>query len=256
VLVIEDIAMAVFLPIIGVLIVGTSPLKGATSVVVALGVVGAALVVSSRYSTHVSRLLDTRSRELLLLTVLGLTLLVAGLAEELQVSAAVGAFLLGVTISGQVAERGRELLEPIRDVFGGLFFVFFGLQIDPATLSPVLLPAAILAIVTAATKGGTGWWAARRMGIGARGRLRAALSLIPRGEFSIVIAGIGVAAGLEPDLGPLTASYVLILAIGGSLAMRFADQIPLRGAAPPTRAPRTAAGKNDATSSSPRPEGG
>jgi CPA2 family monovalent cation:H+ antiporter-2 len=236
VLVIEDIAMAVFLPIIGVLIVGSSPLQGVASVVVALAVVGGALFVSVRYSVHVSRLLDTRSAELLLLTVLGLTFLVAGLAEELQVSAAVGAFLLGVTISGQVAERGREMLEPIRDVFGGLFFVFFGLQIDPATLTPMLVPALVLALVTAATKGGTGWWASGRMGIGRRGRLRTALSLVPRGEFSIVIAGIGVAAGIEPDLGPLAASYVLILAIGGSLAMRYADRIPMRTAAAPTRA--------------------
>jgi CPA2 family monovalent cation:H+ antiporter-2 len=235
VLVIEDIVMAVFLPIVGVLIVGASPLKGVTSVLVALGVVAAALVVSSRYSGHVSRALHTHSAELLLLTVLGLTFLVAGLAEELQVSAAVGAFLLGVTLSGQVAERGRGLLEPIRDVFGGLFFVFFGLQIDPSTLVPVLGPAAALAGVTALTKGGTGWWAASRMRVGRRGRLRAAVSLVPRGEFSIVIAGIGVAEGLEPDLGPVTACYVLILAVVGSLAMRFADQIPMRTPPLPTQ---------------------
>ena len=65
------------------------------------------------------------------------------------------------------------------------------------------------------------WWAARRAGIGVPGRKRAAASLVPRGEFSIVIAGIGVAAGAEPDLGPTAASYVLILAVVGSLAMRF-----------------------------------
>jgi CPA2 family monovalent cation:H+ antiporter-2 len=223
VLVLEDIAMAVFLPIVAAITVGADPLRGAASVVVAIGVVAAALVLSTRVGNVLSRLLESRSRELLLLTILGLALLVAGLADQLRVSAAVGAFLLGVTISGQVAERGRELLEPIRDVFGGLFFVFFGLQIDPSTLPPVLLPAAVLAVVTAGTKIVTGWWAARRIGIGRRGRRRAALSLIPRGEFSIVIAGVGVSAGVESDLGPTAASYVLILAIGGSLAMRFAD---------------------------------
>jgi CPA2 family monovalent cation:H+ antiporter-2 len=45
--------------------------------------------------------------------------------------------------------------------------------------------------------------------------------MIPRGEFSIVIAGIGTAAGLEADLGPVAACYVLLLAICGSLAVRF-----------------------------------
>jgi monovalent cation:H+ antiporter-2, CPA2 family len=194
--------------------------------------VAMALAVSARFNQQISRFLDTRSQELLLLTVLGLTLLVAGLAEEVKVSAAVGAFLLGVTLSGRVAERGRELLLPIRDVFGGLFFVFFGLQIDPGHMPPVLAPACALVVITAATKIGTGWWSARRAGIGPRGRIRAALSLVPRGEFSIVIAGIGVSAGvgagIDADLGPLAACYVLILAIVGSLAMRYADDVPVR----------------------------
>jgi monovalent cation:H+ antiporter-2, CPA2 family len=223
ILVIEDIVMAVFLPVTGVLLVGASPLEGAVSIVVALLVVAAAFFVALRWSSPLSRLLDTRSPELLLLTVLGLTFLVAGLAEELQISAAVGAFLLGLMLSGQIAERGRELLAPIRDVFGGLFFVFFGLQIDPGTLGPALGPALVLAVVTSATKIGTGWWAARRAGIGIPGRRRAAVSLVPRGEFSIVIAGLGVSVGVEPDLGPTAASYVLIVAIAGSMAMRFVD---------------------------------
>ena len=74
-------------------------------------------------------------------------------------------FIVGVTLSGRVAEHGRELLEPIRDVFGGLFFVFFGLQIDPATLPEMIVPAVGLAAVTAGTKIFTGWWASRRAGI-------------------------------------------------------------------------------------------
>jgi CPA2 family monovalent cation:H+ antiporter-2 len=223
VLVIEDIVMAVFLPLSGVLLVGASFTEGAVSIAIALAVVVVAFIVALRWSGSLSRLLDTRSAELLLLTVLGLTFFVAGLAAEVQVSAAVGAFLLGVMLSGQIAERGRALLEPIRDVFGGLFFVFFGLQIDPAALGPVLLPALGLAVATAATKVGTGWWAARRAGIGRAGRVRAGVALVPRGEFSIVIAGLGVAAGIENDLGPLAACYVLILAIAGSLAMRYID---------------------------------
>ncbi|MEX0847640.1 MAG: cation:proton antiporter [Ilumatobacteraceae bacterium] len=223
VLVMEDIVMALYLPVVGVLIVGATVVEGSIAVALALAVVAVALVVSLRLGTKVSRLLDSTSPELLLLTLLGATFLVAGLADKAKVSAAVGAFLVGVTLSGQIAERGRELLAPIRDVFGGLFFIFFGLQIDPADLPPVLVPAVLLAVVGAATKAGTGWWAARRGGIGKPGRRRAAAAMIPRGEFSIVIAGIGTAAGLERDLGPLAACFVLVLAVGGSLAMRFTD---------------------------------
>ena len=225
-LVMEDIVMALYLPIMAVLLVGASVAQGAIAAAIAIGVVAAALFISFRFSKHVSRLVQSHSRELLLLGVLGLAFLVAGLAEAVQVSAAVGAFLLGLTLSGQVADQVRALLPPLRDVFGGIFFVFFGIAIDPRDLIPVAVPALILAVVTAATKIGTGAWAARRVGIGPKGQWRAGLSLVPRGEFSIVIAGLGVAAGTNAQLGALAAAYVLVLAVCGSLLMRFADRIP------------------------------
>ncbi len=225
ILVLEDLVMALYLPIVGVLLAGAGPMDAATSISLAMVGVGGAFLLATRYGHHVNRAIDTRSPELLLLGILGVTLVIGGLAERVQVSAAVAAFLVGVALSDRVAERGRELLQPIRDVFGGLFFVFFGLQVDPRALQPVLLPALLLALVGAATKIGTGWWAARRDGIGPRGRVRAGLSLIPRGEFSIVIAGLAVASDAEPRLGPFAASYVLMLAITGSVAMRYADTI-------------------------------
>jgi CPA2 family monovalent cation:H+ antiporter-2 len=234
-LVMEDIVMAVFLPIIAVILVGSSLAQGAIAVGIALGLVALAFFVSFRFSSHVSRAVHSRSRELLLLSVLGLSFLVAGVAEAAQVSAAVGAFLLGLTLSGQVADEVRTLLPPLRDVFGGIFFVFFGLTIDPRDLPPVLLPALILAVITAVTKIGTGSWAAARAGIGPKGRWRTGLSLIPRGEFSIVIAGLGVAAGVESQLGPLAAAYVLILAVAGSILMRVADHIPVPGIIKPRK---------------------
>lgn len=225
-LVMEDIVMAVFLPLMAVLLVGATFMQGAVAASIAIGLVALAFFISLRFSSHVSKLVHSHSRELLLLGVLGLTFLVAGLAEAVQVSAAVGAFLLGLTLSGQVADDVRGLLPPLRDVFGGIFFVFFGIGIDPRDLVPVLLPAIGLAVITAITKISTGIWAASRAGIGPKGQWRTGLSLVPRGEFSIVIAGLGVAAGAQVQLGPLAAAYVLILAFVGSMLMRFADRIP------------------------------
>ena len=150
----------------------------------------------------------------------------AGLAQQLQVSAAVGAFLVGIALSGQAAEAAHDLLTPLRDLFAAVFFVFFGLQTDPRSIPPVALAATALALVTAATKIATGWWAARRIGVGPRGRWRAGTALVPRGEFSIVIAGLAVAAGREPDLGPLATAYVLILAVAGPFLARASE--PLR----------------------------
>lgn len=219
-LVMEDIITAFMLPAVAVLIVGATLRDGAIALGIALGAVLLAFTIAFRLSAHVSRAIHSRSRELLLLTVLGLTFLVAGLADAVQVSAAVGAFLLGVTLSGQVADEVRSLLPPFRDVFGGLFFIFFGMQVDPRTLVPVLVPALALAAIGVGTKVGTGYFAAWRAGIGTKGRWRAGFALVPRGEFSIVIAGLGVAAGVEPELGPLAAAYVLALAIVGPILMR------------------------------------
>jgi len=223
-LVMEDVVTAFVLPAIAVLLVGATLAQGAIAIGVAFGVVFLAFYAAFRLSDRFSRAIHSRSRELLLLTVLGITFLVAGLADAVQVSAAVGAFLLGVTLSGQVADEVRSLLPPFRDVFGGLFFVFFGMQVDPRTLPPVLVPAIALALAGIASKVFTGYAAAAIAKIGRPGRWRAGFALVPRGEFSIVIAGLGVAAGAEPRLGALAAAYVLTLAVVGPVLMRVTDR--------------------------------
>ncbi|MGW2997328.1 cation:proton antiporter, partial [Streptomyces sp. NPDC001193] len=139
--------------------------------------------------------------------------------------AAVGAFLVGIALSGEVAEGTHTLLSPLRDLFAAVFFVFFGLHTDPASIPPVLLPALVLAVVTAGTKIATGYWAAKRAGIGVKGRWRAGGTLVARGEFSIVIAGLAVTAGIEPALGPLATAYVLILVVIGPLTARYTEPV-------------------------------
>ena len=149
--------------------------------------------------------------------------LLAGVAAELKVSAAVGAFLVGIALSGQVAHHATEILSPLRDLFAAVFFVFFGLSTNPADMPHVLLPAFGLAVVTMLTKLLTGYLGAKRVGIALPGRLRAGLALMPRGEFSIVIAGLAVASGIEPELAPLAAAYVLITVVTGPMLARLTD---------------------------------
>jgi CPA2 family monovalent cation:H+ antiporter-2 len=168
ILVIEDLAMAAFLPLVSVLLVGTGIVDAAGLLVAALGAAGVALWVAMTRGHVLSRLLTVRSDEVLLLLTLGLVVLVAGAAEALQLSAPVGAFLVGIALSGPVAERARRILSPLRDLFAATFFVFFGLGIEVGTLSSVALPAVALALVTGATKLGTGMWAAARIGVGTR----------------------------------------------------------------------------------------
>lgn len=224
ILVLEDLVMAAYLPLLAVLLLGVGLAAGLASLAVAVGAAALVLFVALRYGEAMSRVLANRSNEVVMLSTLGLTLLVAGAAESVRVSAAVGAFLVGIALSGPVAERAHRLLSPLRDLFAATFFVFFGLQIDLSSLPPLAGAALALAVVTAATKMATGWWAARRIGAGVPGRLRAGGALVARGEFSIVIAGLGVAAGVEAPLGALAAGYVLVTALAGPFLARYADQ--------------------------------
>ncbi|MCX2970013.1 MULTISPECIES: cation:proton antiporter [Streptomyces] len=240
VLVMEDLAMAVYLPLLTALLAGVSLAGAGLTLTIALGTAGLVLFLALRHGRLISRAVSSDNPEMLLLVVLGLTLLVAGIAQRLQVSAAVGAFLVGIAISGEVAHSVRALLTPLRDLFAAVFFVFFGLSTVPANIPPVLLPALLLAAVSLATKIATGWYAARRAGIGARGRARAGGALVARGEFSIVIAGL--AAGAQPGLAPLATAYVLLLVIAGPLAARWTEPVArrLRGGGPPGAPPAPA----------------
>jgi K+:H+ antiporter subunit KhtU len=224
-LVIEDLVMAVYLPLVAVLLVGGGLGTGLLSLAVAVVTVAVVLVAALRYGETISQVLFSDSDEVVLLTVFGVTMLIAGIAQQLQVSSAVGAFLVGIALSGEIAHRARYLLGPLRDLFAAVFFVFFGLQVDPGTLPGVLGIALGLGLVTGLTKLATGWWAATRARVGVRGRIRAGLTLTARGEFSIVIAGLGVSAGVQSRLGPLAAAYVLLMAILGPVLARFAGPI-------------------------------
>jgi monovalent cation:H+ antiporter-2, CPA2 family len=218
ILVMEDLAMAVYLPLVGALMVGGSTRQILISVTVAVAAVCLVLFVALRFGDTLSSLAEHESDEIVLLTTFGAVLLVAGIAQKFQVSAAIGAFLVGIALSGPIAKQSERLLSPLRDLFAVTFFFFFGLEVDPSTLPNVLVIAAVLAVVTALTKVATGFWAARRAGINGAGRMRAGVALIPRGEFSMVIAGLGL--GLEPAIAPLSAAYVLLLAIAGPVAAR------------------------------------
>lgn len=235
-LVIEDLAMAAYLPVVAALVAGRGAGATAITVAVALVAVAAILTVAIRLGHRLSAALAGGSDEALLLAVFGLTLLVGGLAQRVQVSAAIGAFLVGLALSGPVQARAGALVGPLRDLFAATFFLFFSFQIEPASLVGVLGPAAVLAAVTAGGKLVSGRVAARRIGVGTRGGLRAGTALIARGEFSIVIASLGAARVHGDQLIAIAAAYVLLTAIAGPLAAKYADHgSPLRHASPGRR---------------------
>lgn len=220
VLVLEDFAMAAYLPVLAVLAAGGTWWQALLWMSVALAALGSAFAASYRWGHHVGRLISHPDDEQLLLRILGLTMIVAAVAEHLHASAAVGAFLVGLTLTGETADRARAVLTPLRDLFAAVFFVAIGLSVDPADLLPMLPVALALAAVTALTKVATGAYAARRDGVARPGRLRAGTALIARGEFSLVI--IGLAGATVTAIAPVATPYVFILATVGPVLTRFA----------------------------------
>lgn len=198
----------------------TGSLGAALGIAVVVGI----LLFAHRAEWIAERLLTHDDDEQVLLRVLGLTLLVAGFAELLHISSAVGAFLVGLAIPAEAARRARRVIEPLRDLFAAVFFLAFASQTDLASVPGVLPEALALALVTLLTKIVTGWYAAGREGAAARGRMRAGTALIARGEFSVVIAGLAVAAGFI-EVGALATAYVLLLAVAGPVLARFADTL-------------------------------
>ncbi len=223
VLVIEDLAMVLYLPIVSGVLFGGSVLSTTVTVAVSLVAVVAVLGIAYVLGDRLSDIALSHSSEALLLTLLGVTLVVAGLAGRLNLSTAVGAFIVGVALSGDIVSHARGLLLPLRNLFAAVFFVFFGLQVDTGLIPGVAATAVAIALVSAATKIATGWIAAGRAGIGTPGRLRAGAALVAHGEFSVVIAELGIAR--EGDLGALAATYVIILTFIGALLYQFSDAI-------------------------------
>lgn len=223
VLVLEDFAMAFYLPVLSAIAVGATLLNGSITVAIAIAIVATILTASYFWGKYISKVFDAENIESVIVGVAGLAILVAGLLTDVQVSSAVGAFLVGIALAGKVAAKAAEHLHPLRDFFGAIFFVYFGIQTNPAEIPPAFFPAAALAAVTIATKVLTGYIAAKKAGIGIPGRWRTGFALTPRGEFSIIIAGLAITAKLDPTIVSFAATYMLMTVVAGPVLARVPD---------------------------------
>lgn len=220
ILVFEDLALAPYLPLLTSVVLGVAVWSGFLSVTLALAVTGLVILISFKGSSKLVKILDPNEPGGLLLTVFGAALLAAGLADLVGFSGVVAAFLIGLLLTGEVAETARARLSPIRDIFAAIFFLFFGITTNPADLPGVLPLALLLAVFGIAGKYLVGWWVTRDL----TDRLstwRATGFLIARGEFSMVIAALAAPIVLQVELQALTLAYVIITAFAASIVLRF-----------------------------------
>ncbi len=220
ILVFEDLALAPYLPLLTSVVLGVSVWSGFISVALALAITGLVILISFKGSSKLVKILDPSEPGGLLLTVFGAALLAAGLADLVGFSGVVAAFLIGLLLTGEVAETARARLSPIRDIFAAIFFLFFGITTNPADLPAVLPLAILLAALGIAGKYLVGWWVTRDL-TDKLSTWRATGFLIARGEFSMVIAALAAPIVLQVKLQALTLAYVIITAFAASIVLRF-----------------------------------
>jgi CPA2 family monovalent cation:H+ antiporter-2 len=166
----------------------------------------------------VGKLVDASDDELLTVCFVGVALLAAGVAEEVGVSDAIGAFMAGLILAESAAhDRIERLVLPLRDAFAALFFFAFGLTIDPGDVGSVALPVAIAVVVSLVLNLAAGILAARMHDYRRGPAANIGLTILGRGEFSLILATLAAAAGLDDRIGPFVAGYVLVLALAGPL---------------------------------------
>ena len=220
IVVVEDVFLAVYLALLQP-VLGEAEGAGEAVAAVARAMAFLVLMVAlARWGrVVVGRLLGAGDDELLTVCFVGLAILIAGVAANVGVSDAIGAFLAGQVVSGTaVAQRIERLVLPLRNLFAAMFFFAFGLGVDPGVLPSVAGPVLAAVVLTAVGCIAVGTVAARIQRFGPYAAANIGLTVLARGEFSLILATLAVAAGLDGRLAPFTAGYVLVLAIAGPLA--------------------------------------
>lgn len=216
----QDVFVAIYFSVVsGLVLAGsTSILEIVITALMALVFIGGFLFLGHKLVSKLDRWLDIPSDETFMLVVFSIIVLVAGFSETLHIAEAIGAMLIGLVLAEtDHSERIEHLIVPFRDFFGALFFFSFGLSIDPFALGGAVWPTITAVILTLLGNTMSGILAGRKSGLSYRASLNIGLTIISRGEFSIILANLAKTGGLLALLQPFAALYVLILAILGPL---------------------------------------
>src|SRR5215510_12406437 len=224
----EDVFLAVYLSLVsGVVLSGATSIGGVLSSALIALVFIVGMIAVGRFGTPLfNRLFRISSNEVFLLVLFACLFLLAGLGEMIHVAEAIGALLLGLVLSEtEHGERMAHLIVPFRDFFGALFFFGFGLTIDPFALGGAVWPVIGAVVVTLIGNIVAGMLAGKCAGLGPGPSFNVGLTIVSRGEFSIIMANLARNAGLLPVLQPFAALYVLILAVLGPLLTKESERI-------------------------------
>jgi monovalent cation:H+ antiporter-2, CPA2 family len=214
-IVVEDLFLAFYLALLHPILGDPgSALDFVLDVTVSFGFLLLLFLVARFGARAVGAAIGSRDDELLTILFLGLVLAVAGVSEELGVSDAIGALMIGLVVSRTaVSERVERLVTPMRDAFAAVFFVVFGLTIDVGAMGSVAWAVLVAILASLVLNITAGIIAARVYGFNQRAAANLALTVLGRGEFSLILASLALAAGLDARIGPFVALYIFVLAV-------------------------------------------
>lgn len=233
--VVEDFISMVLLTIVGGLVIGSGGVGlGASDIAgMLVGILAfyaffivVAIFVIPRTAVHFTKI---KSDELFVLFALGIVFISGALAEACGVPAIIGAFFIGMIFSEtKLAERFSTKLGPFRDAFVAVFFVFFGMLIDPAMFGSVI--TIVLVAVPLVVLGDLLFTGALAYLLGFSGRAATSMgaSMCGRGAESIMYASVGSSAvGVTKgaELNPFAGLFCFILSVLTPIMMRFSDAI-------------------------------
>ncbi|MBW5467834.1 cation/H(+) antiporter [Brevibacillus formosus] len=224
----EDIFLAVYISIVsGLVLSGATSLAGVlSSALIALGYMLLLIIVGRKLVPFLNRALNIKSNEVFMITVFAALFLIAGFSETIHVAEAIGALLVGLILAEtQHMKRIEHLILPFRDFFGAMFFFSFGLTIDPLSLGGAVWLSIGAVALTLFGNVVAGLLAGRSAGLSPKASTNIGLTIVSRGEFSIIMANLGKAGALMELLQPFAALYVLILAILGPLLTKESKHI-------------------------------
>lgn len=224
----EDVFLAVYLSLVsGMVLSGATSIGGILkSALLALGFILGFIIVGRLAVPLLNKIFRIASNEAFLLTVFASLFLLSGLGETIHVAEAIGALLLGLILAEtEHGQRLEHLVIPFRDFFGALFFFGFGLTIDPFSLGGAVLPVIGAVILTIIGNVAAGLLAGKSAGLSTSASLNTGLTIVSRGEFSIIMANVAKAGNLLPMIQPFAALYVLILAVLGPLLTKESERI-------------------------------
>lgn len=212
------------------------------------------LLMVPRLLAYVARF---ESREMFLITVLGLCFGFCLLVLKLDYSIALGAFMVGAIMAeARQLHLIERLIEPIRDMFSALFFVGVGLLFNPAVLVDYALPIALITVAVVLGKMVSCGLGAFVTGNEGRTSLRVGMGLSQIGEFSFIIASLGLSLRVTSEfLYPIVVAVSAVTTLLTPYLIRLADPLSKRAADAMPAAVADVANRYTAWLRGSRPEG-